>query len=593
LAQGAGSWTGRLTSTGAALVPACLAAAHIPNLAAASHDVGVARALGLDGQPWRALDAPVASFFAAIPIGTHAARAALGSSLVVAAAGMALYHVTRRVSGSSEREAPFWGAATALLATWTALCAPPWQLEAAAVAGSATGALLALAPLALLASGDAAARAPWRAAALALGLALGYDPLVGACALGASGALVAAGPDLRKALRAALATDVRGLSAAGIAGLAPWVLAIARTRALGLRVLPALVEPWPGGRGTPLGASPIAFARDEIGTVVGALAVAGAVFACLRPRTRPLASGLITLAVLGLATVWAGAPAEPARFGPTVLAAMAAACALAGVSMHALVGAIAESKLPLSRASAVMVLVLLLAIPVDSADSALEHARSRGESSASLWDDAAWTALPARAVVLVTDPRLAVRAAASRALGSLRGDIAVVTALPRGTPDARVLASDAALVPLWRDLELAGSPSEASLSSLAEARPLVMAYEPRWGRVLGKHLVPVALLDRFEPEPRGTSDRRRALEGFARKRERLARGIAGDPDLSRAAAYLLRARLLDVASSGDRDLVGRAVEDLRAFAPDDPVATAVVARVVLGHGAARLEDLRP
>jgi hypothetical protein len=196
-------------------------------------------------------------------------------------------------------------------------------------------------------------------------------------------------------------------------------------------------------------------------------------------------------------------------------------------------------------------------------------------------------------VVLVTDARLAARAAAARASGSLRGDLAVVPTFARGAPASRVLASDAALVPLWRDLELAGLPSEASLSSLASARPVVMAYEPRWGRVLGKHLVPVALLDRFEPEPRGTSDRRRALEAFARGRERLARVAAKDPELAAAAAYLLRARALDVAASGDRDLVGRAVEDLHAFSPEDPVATAIVARVVLGHGAARLDDLRP
>jgi hypothetical protein len=120
-----------------------------------------------------------------------------------------------------------------------------------------------------------------------------------------------------------------------------------------------------------------------------------------------------------------------------------------------------------------------------------------------------------------------------------------------------------------------------------------MAYEPRWGRVLGKHLVPIALLDRFEPEPRGTSDRRRALEAFAPRRERLARAATKDPELEAATVYLLRARALDVAASGDRDLIGRAVEDLHTFAPEDPVATAIVARVVLGKGAPRVDDLRP
>ena len=63
-----------------ALVPACLVAAHVGNVADAAHDAGVARAMGLEAQPWRALDAVVASVFAALPLGTRAARAGLAFS---------------------------------------------------------------------------------------------------------------------------------------------------------------------------------------------------------------------------------------------------------------------------------------------------------------------------------------------------------------------------------------------------------------------------------------------------------------------------------------------------------------------------------
>jgi hypothetical protein len=599
-----------LGSTVAALVPACLAALQVANVADAAHDAGVARALGLDAQPWRAIDVALASLFAALPLGTRAARAGLGASLVVAAAGVVLYGLTVRL-GAACADARRFGATTAFVATCAALCGAPWQIEGAAVGGSAAGALLTLAPLALLAAADETAGGParskradpnenevpvptrWRAVLFALGLAVGYEPLVGLCGLGASVAFVAAGPSTRRALRLAWRADARAMSAAGMAGLTPWVLAAARTRALGVPLLPALADAWAGERGASLARSPSAFVQGELGVVLGAFAVAGAVFALLSSRARPLAIALLALTCLGFAAVWVGAPAGPSRFGPTILAAVASACALAGVAMQTLVLAIARAKLPLARASAVMVVVLLVVLPVDSADSALERASSRDGEATAVWDDLAWSALPARAVVLVTDARLAIRAAAARAAGSLRGDLAVVTAFPRGRAESRALASDPALVPLWRDLELAGAPTEASLSALAAARPLAMAYEPRWGRVLGKHLVPIALLDRFESEPRGTSDRRRALEAFARKRERLARAAVHDPELASATAYLLRARLLDVAASGDRELVGRAVEDLRAFAPDDPVATAVVARVVLGHGAGRIDDLRP
>jgi hypothetical protein len=111
--------------------------------------------------------------------------------------------------------------------------------------------------------------------------------------------------------------------------------------------------------------------------------------------------------------------------------------------------------------------------------------------------------------------------------------------------------------------------------------------------VLSRHLVPAALLDRFDVEPRGASDRRYALDAFVPKRDRLARALIHDLELRWETAYLLRARALVIASSGDRDLVGRAVEDLRTFAPADPVASEILARASFNRGAARFDDLLP
>jgi len=590
-----------------AMVPACLVAAHVGNVADAAHDEGVARAMGLAAQPWRALDVVVASALAALPLGTRAARAGLAEALVVAAAGAALYVVARRIAAACA-EAPRLGALTAAIAALAAVCAPAWQLEGGAVAGSTTGAFLVLLPLAVLAprdgtsaaspqrgrSLDEAAPRRWRAGAFALGLAVGYEPLVGACALASCAALVGVAANGRRGASQAWRTEARVLVACFVAGLAPLVLAVARTRATaGIPLIAALADGWAGESGVSHAGSPAPFVRAELGVVLGSLAIGGAVLALLVARARALGAALLTVVVLGFASGWAGAPLGPTRFGAPVLAATAAACAFAGVALQAIVRAVAEAKLPLARASAAMVLVLELAIPVDSADEALLRTLPRARGATALWDDLAWGELPPRTVVLVTDARLGRRAAAAQATGALRGDLAVVPAQTRGAVASRVLSQDAALVPLWRDLELAGSPSEASLSSLASVRPVAMAFEPRWGRALGRHLVPVALLDRFEPEPRGASDRKRALDVFAPKRERLARAAGKDPELAQAAAYLLRARALDVASSGDRDLVGRAVDDLHAFAPDDPVGTAIVARVVLGRVGSRVEDLRP
>jgi hypothetical protein len=553
----------------AALAPACLAVAHLGNVADAAHDGGVARAMGLAPEPWRSVDVLVASVFALLPLGTRAARAALGEALIVGAAGAVLYTMTRRL-GSLYADAPRVGALTAVIATCAALCAPAWQMEASVVAGSATGALLVLLPVAVLAhAGEHEGAAPWRVCVFLLGLAMGYEPMVGGCALAACAAFLGVGSRVQRDLGAAWRTDTGGIAMSFAAGLLPLVLALVRTRAAGLSLSPALGEALAGERGASQAGSPVPMLRTEFGVVLGALAAAGTVLFARVARARPLGAALLAVGAAGFAAGWAGSPIGPTRFGSPVLAATAATCALAGVAMQAVVQAIAQARVPLARASAAMVLFLELAIPVDSADEALLRTLPRANGDAALWDDVVWGELPPRTVVLVTDPRLGQRAAAAQATGALRGDVAVVPAQTRGLAASRVLAEDPALVPLWRDLELAGSPSEASLSSLASVRPLAMAYEPRWGRASGRHLVPLALLDRFEPEPRGASDRRKALDLFAPKRAQLAQAAGKDPELAEAAAYLLRARALDVAESGDRDLVSRTVDDVRAFAPDD------------------------
>jgi hypothetical protein len=145
----------------------------------------------------------------------------------------------------------------------------------------------------------------------------------------------------------------------------------------------------------------------------------------------------------------------------------------------------------------------------------------------------------------------------------------VLPAFGQGAGGWRPFARDAALVPLWRDLALSGLPTEASLSSLASVLPLAMAYDAKWGRAIGRHLVPLALFDGFEPEPRGASDRRRAFDVYAASRKRLAAALAdGEPELAAATIVLLRARALLMADlAGDRDLAEQAARDVNAFEP--------------------------
>jgi hypothetical protein len=562
-----------------ALVPACLAASRAGNLADAGHDEGFARSLGLEAHAWRALDALPSLALVALPVGTRAARAAMGAALVIAAAGAALYLITRELLRRCA-DTRSLGPVVASVASMCAVLAPSWQGHAGA-GGSMVGALLVIVAL-LCAERACSEPRRWRATAFAVALALGHDPLAGACAAVACACSIAPASEARRSFAAAWARDRSGLGASALAGLLPCVVAVARARASGAPASTIAAELASGWTVYPRTSSPtqaLAFLRGELGPMLGTLAIAGAVVALLVERARPVAAGLLAAVVAGLLCAALGIATGPFRLDSPLLAAFAAACALAGVAMQAVVRAVAGTNVPFARASAAMVVVLEIALPVESADETLLRAASRVDVA--LWDELAWEALPPRSIVLLTSPRIRARAAAARARGSLRDDLVLVAADAPRAGLRRVLSRDAAFVPLWRDLELDGAPSGATLSSLATSRSVAMAYEPAWGKELGRHLVPLALFDVFEPEPRGSSDRRRLLEGFRARRERLARACQGDPELSEATAILLRARAIELAASGDRELVGRALEDLRAFAPGDPAAAEIVAHLVL------------
>src|ERR1700722_1169430 len=286
-----------------ALVPACLVAWHVGNVPDAAHDGGVARVLGLDPQPWRALHVLGGALLAAFPGGRRAARAAHGGALVTAGAGAVLYVLARRLLGacadsSRTGRLRFFVASIAAL---TPLVAAPWQIEGGAVGGSVAGALLVVLPVALAGEG-----APWAAVALALGVAAGYEPLVGACAGAGCAALLASSPAARESPPArrlggresvALAGRERGslMAVAVLVGLAPWVLAVLRVRAAGVPLGAALLDGWAGERGLSHGGSPASFLSAEMGVVLTALAVGGAVLAMLVPGARPLASSVVAL----------------------------------------------------------------------------------------------------------------------------------------------------------------------------------------------------------------------------------------------------------------------------------------------------------
>jgi hypothetical protein len=516
----------------AALVAMGLAVGSLENQSDAAHDAAVARVLGLRAQAWRALDVVVGNALGLVPLGTRSARAEWGALLVTAAAAAVVAALAARLLASCA-DAPRVRFAVTAIAASTAAASTPWQMEATSVGGAMTGALLVLGPLALLDRTLARQGQPSLEAAIvagALGLAFGHEPLLGGCALSSCAARLATDRERRRELLRAMGPVS---AAAFVVGLAPGLLALARVRAAGEPLGRALATAWAGENGGLATGTIASFCRDEIGWVLGAATVAGIALSCLLRPARSLSLALTAAVASGLACIWLGAPAGPLRYGGPVLAALGCCCALAAVAMQAAVRAIATARVPFAQGSAAMILLLEIVLPVETADGTLARlSPSRGRrAAADAWNELALGTLPPRTVILTSDPRLASRVQAAGVVGALRGDVLLLPiAAGHSLPWAR-LADDPALLPLSRDLALSGVPGEASLSGLAATRPVAMVFDPRWGGAVARHLVPLVFFDRFEREPRGASDRRKAVETWSPLRERLAQRAAGDPNL--------------------------------------------------------------
>jgi hypothetical protein len=197
-------------------------------------------------------------------------------------------------------------------------------------------------------------------------------------------------------------------------------------------------------------------------------------------------------------------------------------------------------------------------------------------------------------VLLVPDASTWRRVAAARAAGEMRADLVVVPAFDlRGRAARRALGAEPKLAPLYRDVALGAAPEELSFAQLTGHRSIAAVFDPAWDRALARHFVPLGLVCRLEGEPRGASDRRRALDAFVSARERLVRFTVAKHDgaLVDATSSLLRARAIGIAAAGERDVLARALDDLRAFAPDDAVSKTLVRRIVTSKGPIEVRDL--
>lgn len=558
-----------------------------------SSDASFARASGLeDGPAFHALDPLVHALFSLLPLGTVSMRYALGSCVLLGALSVLVFELAQRAMPNLSRaKAPL-----ALLLALTFAVSPPVQLEAQIPGGALLGTTLVLGFCFALTSTEV----PISLVTLLGGLAFCQEPILGLMCCAAL--LLSPLPYNLQAHDPSTSPSARAMGAwaqnkvpalLGLtAGLLPLLVRVMATYVGGRERV--TLGPILGDDALVTRHSIMVFVRNEVGLIVLALALVG-LMVLWRAQKRMLMLYGALLVLSALALYW-GAPFGPLRFGATALVLLSTLFILAYCTIFAGIDRIFHAPIPFAKASGILSLLFLTAIPLrmlDESDSRLNAYRTDVTST---WEDLAFDALPAKALVLVRDRRLWTRTQAASAAGTLRSDLSIVptTALD-SRAGAEVLLREPALGPLLRDILLGGAPTELTLSTLAQTRPVCVEFAHTWSQSLSKHLLPVGLFMQYEAEPRGLSERKIALDNQVVLRDRLARALThdADPELAQLTIRALRLRAISTALTGERASTVRALEDLRVFAPNDAILEELVKRAVVSKGFIETSDLDP
>jgi hypothetical protein len=510
---------------------------------------------------FHALDGWLAALFAEIPLGTRTLRAEIPSVLLLGLLAVLLFVLVRRCLVRTSASSA-WASVVAAIAATTVTCSAPLLEEAARPGSSLLGVVLVVSALLFQ---DPRGRVSGSVALFSLSVT--YDPLVG---LLVATALVS---------RAALAPVPRPgparerwvfALAALVAGAGPFLVAAleARTTRVSTSAPLFALAPFETGSLHHVAAA----LQAELGEVLLFGSFAGVVLSLVSLRGRRENGPLLLVATVALLLLVVFGTSQEG-WSSAGLVCLASCVALAAIAMQEAVLRVARARLPLASASAAMVVVLFAAFPAILLDDSLARAATRPPLAVPLWEDAAFAGLSSGTLLLVPSPRLYTRVLATLVMGDLPGDVGVLPTFDaKNEASAVALSHDLALVPLFRDIALVGTPQELSLSTLAISRPLAVPTDPRWDRTLTRHLLPAGLLASFEPEPRGGADRKHALLATAASRARLATVLSsgGDAGLLSITASLLSDRAVAAIDTGEREVAALALGDAKAFAPNDP-----------------------
>lgn len=431
-----------------------------------------------------------------LPIGSRLQRAGLVNALATGVVCWLVYRLTLRIVGSG-------GATTtnAMLAAAAALLVgncSPWQMQAAQLGGVGLASALGLGLIWASTARDRG-QSPVLFGAM-FGLLLVESASAAFC-VGLS-LLVHAGARGRLApLAGVLTASLSALLCAAVV-LLPSLLQVVRSggdfRQLGLSVaLP-----------TSNASLSVASAFGELGAYLAALALLGAIVGLVRPLWRPPAAALVALG---------GGHLLMARASSAVLVTVAIAV-FASLGLRAALSLGQSLRLPWWRTTRRVLVLFHLAALLMVTEGSREATNSLAVNATGIWSRQAYDRLPGRSLLLTNSPEAAWRLWAQRLTSGVRPDVLLVPQSLIGNRDlaSELLAQEPALRFLIRDAALSGEGSEYALSHLADARPLRVEPDPKWGRRVLAHCEPDGLWFRFAPHELGRSDRRQAFRSVAR-----------------------------------------------------------------------------
>jgi hypothetical protein len=546
-------------------------------------DMPVVRALGLVPSGTEGLiSTALTQLLALMPIGGRLLRAGWVSALGLALAGVVAYRLVERALSSS-LGTPRLTPLLALAATMTALLAPSWQAEGTLAGGVTLGVALALAAIwisvdeprrwSMLALGalTAATAAESHSAALALSVALLTRVL-----------LIRRWPQPHTALELGL-----GFAALSV----PWLLY------LWIRPHSPNVElNLSGGIGSSSLMSVDAAAERT--TALGAWLGDAGLLPCLlglfglglgvfRKSIRALGAPFAALVAVDL-----GFPASKIgilasdTLAPVRLLSLIAIAGASALAVQAVATYVRRARLPFAEPASALLVVFHFTLAFAAAEDSAFAADRRDQVAADAWTDEALDTLPESALVLVRSEALAYRLWAAQIARGARTDLVVIPQplLERGNVATLLLRQEPALAPLIREMALAGEPSEFSLSSLSDARPLFVEIDGRWSKRLTSHVGPRAFFSRFAAHPLGRSDRAESLkdgaEGWQRALASAQKPAARDAATLAVMQSELRDRAALLADAGDHEAAEAAVQALLGIDAGDKVAATLSSRLI-------------